>query len=119
MLFVEKKDSSLHLCVDFQELNHIIQKNKYLLPLISDLLDSSKKAYIYTKINLYYTYHLEQITEENEWKTAFYTCYEYFKWVIMPFSLTNAPAAFQFWIICPSIKTTSRLIIDSFTTTQI
>jgi len=51
-LFVKKKDSSLWLCVDFRGLNKIMKKDRYPLPLISDLLDSSRKAHIYTKIDL-------------------------------------------------------------------
>ena len=52
VLFVKKKDSSLRLCVDFRRLNKIMKKDRYLLPLIFDLLDSSHKARIYTKIDL-------------------------------------------------------------------
>ena len=44
VLFVKKKDGSLHLCVDFCGLNYIFKKDHYPLPLISDLLDSSCKA---------------------------------------------------------------------------
>ena len=44
VLFVKKKDGSLHLCVNFHGLNHISKKNCYLLLLISDLLNSPHKA---------------------------------------------------------------------------
>jgi len=40
VLFIKKKDGSLHLCVDFCSFNHISKKNRYPLLLISDLLDS-------------------------------------------------------------------------------
>ena len=36
-----------------------------------------------------------RIADGNEWKTAFRTRYGSFEWSIMPFSLTNAPVAFQ------------------------
>jgi len=51
-LFIKKKDGSLWLCVDFRGLNKITKKNRYPLPLISNLLDSPHKAHIYTKIDL-------------------------------------------------------------------
>jgi len=44
VLFVKKKDSSLHLCVNFRSLNHISKKDCYPLLLISDLLNSPPKA---------------------------------------------------------------------------
>ena len=53
--------------------------NKYLLSLISNFLDSSCKAHIYTKINLYYTYHLVCITKGNKWKTMSHIFYRSFK----------------------------------------
>ena len=40
VLFIWKKDGSLRLCVDFRGLNWISKKDRYLLPLISDLLDA-------------------------------------------------------------------------------
>ena len=95
VLFVKKKDGSLRLCVDFRALNAITKKDRYPLPLISDLLDSPKKARIYTKIDLRHAYHLVRITEGDEWKTSFRTKYGAFEWLVMPFGLTNAPAAFQ------------------------
>ncbi|KXN92648.1 hypothetical protein AN958_00896, partial [Leucoagaricus sp. SymC.cos] len=58
VLFVCKKDGSLHLCINFCGLNHITKKDHYLLLLISDLLDSPCKAYLYTKIDLCHAYYL-------------------------------------------------------------
>lgn len=63
ILFICKKDSSLHLCINFRGLNSVTKKDHYPLLLISDLLDSSHYACIYSKINLCHAYHLVHIAE--------------------------------------------------------
>ena len=95
VLFICKKDGSLHLCVNYRGLNKLTKKDRYPLPLISDLLNSPSKVKIYSKIDLRHTYHLVHIAEGDEWKTVFHMQYGSFKWNVMPFGLTNAPAAFQ------------------------
>lgn len=95
ILFVKKKDGSLRLCVDYRRLNNITIKNRYPLPLISDLLDRLRHARYFTKIDLRGAYNLLRIAEGDEWKTAFRTRYGLFEYKVMPFGLTNAPASFQ------------------------
>ena len=98
VLFVKKKDGSLCLCVDFCSLNRISKKNHYLLLLISNLLDSPHKAWVYSKIDLCHAYHLVCIANGDEWKTAFRTHYGLFEWSVILFSLTNVSVAFQQFI---------------------
>jgi len=38
VFFIKKKDESLHLVQDYRNFNMLIIKNKYLLPLISELV---------------------------------------------------------------------------------
>lgn len=94
VLFVKKKDGSLWLCVHFHGLNCITKKDQYPLLLITDLLDFSYKAHIYTKIDLCHTYYLVQIIKGDEWKTAFQMYYSSFEWSVIPFRLINIPAVF-------------------------
>jgi len=95
VLFIKKKDGSLWLCVDFHRLNKIMKKDQYPLSCISNLLDSLRKARIYTKIDLQHAYYFVCIAEGDEWKTTFQTRYRVFEWSVIPFRLTNVPAAFQ------------------------
>jgi hypothetical protein len=81
--------------VDYHELNQLIIKNQYPLPLISRLLDELGHAKVYTKINLRGKYNLVRIQKGNEWKTTFKTCYNHFEYVVIPFGLINTPIIFQ------------------------
>jgi len=95
VLFIKKKDGTLRLCIDYCGLNRMTHKDQYPIPLLNDLLDAPRKAQIYSKIDLKSAYHLVCITKRDEWKTAFRTRYGSFKWLMMPFGLSNALSAFQ------------------------
>ncbi len=70
-------------------------KNYYTLLLIIDLRDKLNRAYQFTTIDLRSAYYLVQIKEGEEQKTAFYTLTRHYKYLVIPFSLTNIPTTFQ------------------------
>ena len=95
MLFVKKKDGSLRLCIDYRQLNKVTIKNKYLLPRIDDLFDQLQGAQYFSKIDLRSVYHQLRIRSGDVTKTAFRTRYAHYKFLVIFFGLTNAPAAFM------------------------
>ena len=52
MLFVQKKDETLRLCIDYRQLNRVTIKNRYPLPRINDLFDQLRGACLFSKIDL-------------------------------------------------------------------
>ena len=42
VLFVKKKDGTLRMYIDYQQINKVTVKNKYLLPRVEDLFDQLK-----------------------------------------------------------------------------
>jgi hypothetical protein len=53
MIFVQKKDGTQRLCVDYRVLNEVTVKNKYPLPRIDDLFDQLCGACVFSKIDLW------------------------------------------------------------------
>jgi hypothetical protein len=95
VLFVNKKDGSRRMCVDYRSLIEVTIKNKYPLPRIEDLFDQMKGAKIFSKIDLRSGYHQLKIRAEDVPKTTFTTRYGLYEFLVMSFGLTNAPAYFM------------------------
>jgi hypothetical protein len=95
VIFVDKRDGTIHLCVDYRKLNEVTIKNKYPLPKIEDLFDQLNGAKVFSKIDLRTGYHQLKVQESDIPKTAFTTRYGLFEYTVMSFSLTNAPAYFM------------------------
>ena len=95
VFFVPKKDGKKRMVQDYQYLNSWMVKNNYLLPLISDLINSIRKKKVFTKMDLRWGYNNVRIKEGDEWKVVFLTSEGSFEPMVMFFGLTNSPAMFQ------------------------
>lgn len=66
MLFTKKKNGDLRLCINYQGLNAITLKNKYLLPLIQILLNILIKSWFFTKLDIIVAYNPFCIRKSNK-----------------------------------------------------
>jgi hypothetical protein len=96
VLFVEKKDGTKRMCIDYRSLNEVTVKNKYPLSKIEDLFDQLRGANVFSKIDLRYGYHQLRIRFSDIPKTTFITKYGLYEFTVMSFGLTNVPAYFMY-----------------------
>jgi len=95
VFFIKKKDGSLWLVQDYQALNSMTVKNKYPLPLISELVSQLRGARYFTKLDICWGFNNVRIRPGDEWKAAFRTNRGLFKPLVMFFGMTNSPTTFQ------------------------
>ena len=98
IFFAKHSSGKLRIVVDYRGLNAVTQKDKYPLPLMSQLMEQVSSAKYFTKLDLKNGFNLIRIAAGDEWKTAFRTRYGSYEYMVMPFGLTNAPAVFQRFI---------------------
>jgi hypothetical protein len=96
VLFVEKKDGTKRMCIDYRALNEVTVKNKYPLPRIEDVFDQLRGASVFSKIDLRSGYHQLRIRPTDIPKAAFITKYGLYEFMVMSFGLTNAIAYFMY-----------------------
>jgi len=70
-------------------------KNKYPLPLISELVSQLRRARYFTKLDVCWGFNNVRIKPGDEWKAAFRTNRGLFEPLVMFFGMTNSPATFQ------------------------
>ena len=97
------------LCVDFRKVNELQQqvitegKSKgqisiHPLPKIDEMYAKLKGAQVFSKIDLRSGYHHVALGKDSRAKTAFVTPFGKYKFLMVPFGLTQAPTYFQLLI---------------------
>ena len=98
ILFIKKFKEELYFYMNYKDLNVNTVKNHYFLPLIFKILNYLNCAKIFMKLNIISAFNKFQIKKKNEVLTAFYIYFNFFKYLIMFFSLCNGSALFQKYI---------------------
>lgn len=92
VFFIKKKDGKLRFIQDYRKINEFTIKNRYPLPLVTDIIGQLHGAKYFTKFDVQWGYNNIRIKAGDEWKAAFTTNQGLFEPTVMFFGLTNSPA---------------------------
>ena len=95
VVIVPKQDGTYHFCVDYRRLYAVTIRDVYPLPRMDDYIDSLGEASVFTTLDCNSGYWQITIREEDRDKTAFTSHAGTFRFIGIPFGLTDAPATFQ------------------------
>ena len=95
---VKKKDGRTRWVTDLRQLNDITIKDAYPLTNIQENLQKLKGAKIFTSIDACGAYHAIQIEEGSRDCTAFISPFATFRYIRMPFGLSNAGSLYS-WML--------------------
>jgi hypothetical protein len=94
-MFVKKPKGGIYLCVDYQKLNAIIKKDRYLIPLIDETIANVAGYKIITKLDIRKAFNrIRIITLEDKDLLMFYTPLGNFKPKVLGFGPCNRPVTF-------------------------
>jgi len=71
VFFVDKKDKSKRMVIDYHSLNNQTVKNNYPLLLITDLINNIESKRVFTKMDLQWRFNNMRIKKRDEWKEVF------------------------------------------------
>lgn len=95
VLFVKKKDRSLHLYIDYRKLNQATIRIGTNYRGLKTSLTSLRTTRVFSEIDFCSGYHQLRVKEGNIRKTVFKTQYGHYEFAVMPFGLTNSPTTFM------------------------
>ena len=110
-----KKGESFRMCIDYTQLNHFTYQVASPLPSITAILHDVAQFKFFTKLDLKNGYHQMALAQDPQDYSAFIALDQQFKFLRVPFGLTNAPFYFQnamLRILGDLVPSISRVYID-------
>ena len=98
MLFAMKINGDLRFCVDYRKFNVMTKRNRYLLPLIEEIIEKIIECKHLIKLNIIAAFNKLRMHFDSENYTTFITALNAYKYRVLSFDLINELSSFQQYI---------------------
>jgi hypothetical protein len=92
---VDKKQGTIHVCMDFRDLNKSCPKDNFPTPFIDQIIDECAGSEIFSFMDGFSGYNQIQIKPEDQHKTTFICPWGTFAYRKIPFILKNTEQLFR------------------------
>ena len=103
IVFPEQPDK-VRLCVDMRQANRAIQRERYLMPTVDDMINDLNGSKVYSKLDLNNGYHQLELALESRYITTCCTRIGHPRYIRLNFGISSASGVFQ--------KATQQLLQD-------
>lgn len=94
-MVIVAKPGKLRICLDPRDLNRALQRPKYLMPTLEEILPCLSKAKVFTTLDAKDGFYQIGLDEESSLKTTFWTPFGRYRYLRMPFGVSVAPEEFE------------------------
>ena len=94
-MVVVAKPGKIRICLDPCDLNKAIQRPKYQMPTLQEVLPRLSKAKVFTTLDAKDGFYQIGLDEASSKKTTFWTPFGRYRYLRMPFGISLAPEEFE------------------------
>jgi hypothetical protein len=95
LVLIDKKQGTIHVCVDYRDINKACPKDNFPTPFIDQIVDDCGGNEIFSLMDGFSRYNQINILPKDQHKTTFIFTWGTFAYRKLPFYLKNASATFQ------------------------
>ena len=94
-MVIVSKPGKIRICLDPRDLNKAIQRPKYQMPTLEEILPKLSKGKVFTTLDVKDGFYQIGLDEESSKKTTFWTPFGRYRYLRMPFGISVAPEEFE------------------------
>ena len=95
IVIVPKQGGDIHLCIDMRRANEAIERTRYSIPTVDELLQNMNGSKIFSKLDLKWGYHQLELAPESRGITTFASHESLYRYKWLLFGVNSASEIYQ------------------------